>query len=49
LKVFYDAFVHLRFGLATAAAWLLGAMLIGLTALQMRRLASVEYRAAQEK
>jgi len=49
LKVFYDAFVHLRFELATAAAWLLGAMLIGLTALQMRRLASVEYRAAQER
>jgi multiple sugar transport system permease protein len=49
LKVFYDAFVHLRFGLATAAAWLLGAMLIGLTALQIRRLAAVEYRAAEER
>ena len=49
LKVFYDAFVYLRFGFATAAAWLLGAMLIGLTVLQLRRLASVEFKAAEER
>jgi multiple sugar transport system permease protein len=49
LKVFYDAFVYLRFGFATAAAWLLGAMLIGLTVLQLRRMASVEFKAAEER
>jgi multiple sugar transport system permease protein len=49
LKVFFDAFVYLRFGFATAAAWLLGAMLIGLTVLQLRRMASVEFKAAEER
>ena len=46
LKVFYDAFVYLRFGIATATAWILGAMLIGFTVFQLRRLSRVEFRTA---
>jgi ABC-type sugar transport system permease subunit/ABC-type glycerol-3-phosphate transport system substrate-binding protein len=46
LKVFYDAFVHLRFGFATATAWILGAMLIGFTVLQMKRLSNIEFKTA---
>ncbi|KKK91153.1 hypothetical protein LCGC14_2715830, partial [marine sediment metagenome] len=46
LKVFFDAFVYLRFGIATATAWLLGAMLIGFTVFQLRRLSRVQFRAA---
>jgi len=46
LKIFFDAFVHLRFGMATATAWLMGAMLIGFTVFQMRRLSRVEFRTA---
>ncbi|OGV60124.1 MAG: hypothetical protein A2283_19460 [Lentisphaerae bacterium RIFOXYA12_FULL_48_11] len=47
LKVFYDAFVHLKFGFATATAWILGAMLIGFTVLQMKRLSRVEFKTAE--
>ncbi len=46
LKVFFDAFVYLRFGMATATAWMLGAMLIGFTVFQLRRLSRVEFRTA---
>jgi len=46
LKIFFDAFVYLRFGFATAMAWILGAMLIGFTVFQLRRLSRVEFRAA---
>ena len=46
LKVFFDAFVYLRFGMATATAWILGAMLIGFTVFQLRRLSRVEFRTA---
>jgi ABC-type sugar transport system permease subunit/ABC-type glycerol-3-phosphate transport system substrate-binding protein len=47
LKIFYDAFVYLQFGLATANAWILGAMLIGFTVFQLKRLANVEFRTAR--
>ena len=47
LKIFYDAFVYLKFGLATANAWILGSMLIGFTVFQLKRLANVEFRTAQ--
>ncbi|KPJ57727.1 MAG: hypothetical protein AMS16_00920 [Planctomycetes bacterium DG_58] len=46
LKIFFDAFVFLRFGVATATAWILGAMLIGFTVFQLRRLSRVEFRTA---
>jgi len=46
LKIFYDAFIHLRFGFATATAWILGSMLIGFTVIQMKRLSRVEFKTA---
>ncbi|MDP6356458.1 MAG: sugar ABC transporter permease, partial [Planctomycetota bacterium] len=46
LKIFYDAFVYLKFGFATASAWVLGAMLIGFTVFQLKRLSNVEFRTA---
>ena len=49
LKVFFEAFVYLRFGVATATAWVLGAMLIGFTVFQLRRLSRVEFRTAAGK
>jgi ABC-type sugar transport system permease subunit/ABC-type glycerol-3-phosphate transport system substrate-binding protein len=44
LRIFYEAFMFLNFGPATAMAWILGAMLIGFTALQLRRLSQMEFR-----
>jgi multiple sugar transport system permease protein len=46
LRIFYEAFMYLRFGQATAMAWVLGAFLIGFTVLQLQRLSRVEFRAA---
>ena len=46
LKIFYDAFVYLRFGIATATAWLLGFLLIGFTVFQLKRLSKVEFKTA---
>ncbi|MFH0965368.1 MAG: extracellular solute-binding protein [Planctomycetota bacterium] len=46
LKIFYDAFVFLRFGFATATAWILGFLLIGFTVFQLKRLSKVEFRTA---
>jgi multiple sugar transport system permease protein len=47
LKIFYEAFIFLRFGPATAMAWLLGLLLIGFTMYQLRILARVEFRAGE--
>jgi len=44
LQIFYDAFVYLRFGTATAMAWLLGFILIGFTVYQMKRLSQMQFR-----
>jgi multiple sugar transport system permease protein len=46
LKIFYDAFIYLRFGPATATAWILGFILIGFTVYQMRRLSRMQFRSA---
>jgi len=46
LKIFYDAFVFLKFGTATAMAWIMGSLLIGFTIFQLRRLSRVEFRTA---
>jgi multiple sugar transport system permease protein len=46
LTIWYTAFARLNFGLATAQAWVLGAILVGFTLLQLKRLRSVEFRAA---
>ncbi len=44
LHIFYQAFVFLQFGPATAMAWLLGLMLIGFTVYQLRILSRLEFR-----
>ncbi len=46
LHIFWEAFMYLRFGIATAMAWVLGAMLIGFTVLQLKRLSRMEFKAA---
>ena len=48
LHVFYKAFVFLRLGPATAAAWMLGCLLVGFTLYQLRILSRVEFRANRE-
>ncbi|MER3414259.1 MAG: hypothetical protein C4341_08530 [Armatimonadota bacterium] len=42
LEIWQNAFMFLKFGYATAAAWVMGAMLIGFTVLQIRSL--LQYR-----
>jgi len=46
LHIFWEAFAFLRFGTATAMAWILGSMLIGFTVVQMKRLSRMEFRSA---
>ncbi|MFV0415931.1 MAG: extracellular solute-binding protein, partial [Chthoniobacterales bacterium] len=46
LMIFYEAFTRLRFGPATAMAWIIGSMLVGLTVLQLRRLSRMEFKTA---
>ena len=46
LYIWYNAFMFLNFGLATAMAWIMGAMLIGFTLTQLRILNQLEFRAA---
>ncbi len=45
LLIFYEAFTRLRFGPATAMAWILGSMLIGFTVLKLKRLSQMEFKA----
>jgi ABC-type sugar transport system permease subunit len=47
LHIFWEAFMFLRFGPATAMAWVLGAMLIGFTVVQLQKLSRMEFRAAK--
>ncbi|MBI4023599.1 MAG: extracellular solute-binding protein [Verrucomicrobia bacterium] len=51
LAIWYEAFVYLKFGSATAMAWVLASLLIGFTVWQLRLLQSVEMIApgAKEK
>ena len=46
LQIFYTAFGFLKFGTATAMAWLLGLMLIGFTVINLQRLRNMEFRTA---
>lgn len=46
LLIFYEAFARLRFGPATAMAWIIGSMLVGFTVLQLRRLSRMEFSTA---
>lgn len=44
LYIYWQAFGHLNFGMATAMAWILGSMLVGFTVVQMQRLSRMEFR-----
>jgi multiple sugar transport system permease protein len=48
LKIFFQAFGYLKFGVATAMAWILGSMLIGFTVIQLQRLSRLEFKTAPE-
>jgi ABC-type sugar transport system permease subunit/ABC-type glycerol-3-phosphate transport system substrate-binding protein len=47
LHIFSTAFFYLRFGIATAMAWILGLLLVGFTIFQLRRLRNLEFRTAK--
>jgi ABC-type sugar transport system permease subunit len=47
LHIYYQAFASLRFGAATAMAWVLASFLIGFTVLQLQRLSKMEFRTAK--
>jgi multiple sugar transport system permease protein len=49
LKIFYTTFGALKFGTAAAMAWVLGAMLIGFTVVQLQRLSSMEFKTAAKE
>ncbi len=46
LHIYWQAFGYLKFGVATAMAWVLGSMLVGFTVLQMQKLSRMEFRSA---
>jgi ABC-type sugar transport system permease subunit/ABC-type glycerol-3-phosphate transport system substrate-binding protein len=46
LEIWYNAFLYLKFGYATAAAWIMGSMLIGFTLFQLRMLRDLKFTAA---
>ena len=46
LKIFFQAFGYLRFGVATAMAWILGSMLVGFTVVQLQKLSKMEFKTA---
>ncbi|MEM4408757.1 MAG: sugar ABC transporter permease, partial [Candidatus Caldarchaeum sp.] len=46
LEVWQNAFMFLKFGYATAAAWVMGSILIGFTVLQIRTLLKYRFRMA---
>lgn len=48
LEIWYAAFLHLKFGYATAVAWILGSMLIGFTIVQLNMLKRAEFRTARK-
>ncbi len=46
LEVWQNAFMYLRFGYATAAAWVMGSILVGFTLIQIRTLLKMRFSAA---
>lgn len=48
MAIWQEAYVNLRFSLATSYAWILGSILIGFTYLQLRILRRVDFRRAEE-
>ena len=49
LLIFYKAYMYLKFGTATAMAWILGFMLIGFTVYQLQILSKLEFRTTGKK
>jgi multiple sugar transport system permease protein len=49
LHIFYKAYLYLKFGPATAMAWVLGFMLIGFTVHQLRILSRLEFKTTGNK
>lgn len=47
LEIWTNAFMFLKFGYATAAAWVMGAILIGFTLIQIRSLLRMRFSAAK--
>jgi multiple sugar transport system permease protein len=47
LEIFYNAFMYLKFGYATAMAWILGSLLIGFTVYQLNILRDVRFTTAR--
>jgi multiple sugar transport system permease protein len=47
LHIFYETFGYLKFGSGAAMAWVLGAMLIGFTVIQLQRLSNLEFKTAK--
>jgi multiple sugar transport system permease protein len=47
MEVWYNAFAYLRFGYATAVAWIIGSVLVGFTVYQLRILRSVRFTTAK--
>lgn len=48
LHIYWQAFAYLRFGVATAMAWVVGALLIGFTVFQLQKLSRMEFRTADK-
>lgn len=49
LHIFYRAYLYLKFGSATAMAWMLGFLLIGFTVYQLQILSRLEFKANTAK
>ena len=49
LHIFYKAYMFLKFGPASAMAWILGFMLIGFTVHQLRILSRLEFKTTGNK
>ena len=47
MDIFFNAFTHLKFGYATAEAWILGSLLIGFTLYQLRILKQLRFTRAE--
>ncbi len=47
LEVWQNAFMYLKFGYATAAAWVMGSILVGFTLIQIRTLLKMRFQTAK--
>ncbi len=46
LHIYWQAYGYLRFGQASAMAWVLGSLLVGFTVMRLQQLSRMEFRAA---